>query len=209
MKKAFWFLLVAAWSLILAMPAAVLAQGGGSAATAAKTAPENPAQGAVAADSDSYIIGPEDILLIYVWREESLTKTLPVRIDGKISLPLVDDIQAAGLTPLQLKQALIEKLKGFVENPTVSVTVMEANSFKVYVSGEVRQPGVHRIRSTISLLQLISMVGGFTEWADQKRILIITKDKGAEKRITVNYKRIVEGEDADVVIKRGDTIIVR
>jgi polysaccharide export outer membrane protein len=121
----------------------------------------------------------------------------------------VDDIQAAGLTPLQLKNALAEKLKGFVENPTVTVTVMEANSFKVYVSGEVKQPGIHRIRSEITLVKLIIMVGGFTEWANQKKILIITKEKGVEKRITANYKKIIEGEEPDIVIKRDDTVIVR
>ena len=184
-------------------PSMVYAQGGKAVDPAGKV------QGAIAADSDQYIIGPEDVLLIYVWREEAFTKTVPVRIDGKISLPLVDDIQAAGLTPLQLKEALTEKLKDFVENPTVTVTVMEANSFKVYVSGEVKQPGVHSIRSEMTLVKLIIMVGGFTEWANQKKILIITKEKGAEKRITVNYKKIIEGEEPDIVIKRGDTVIVR
>jgi polysaccharide export outer membrane protein len=147
--------------------------------------------------------------LIYVWKEEAFTRTLPVRIDGKLSLPLLDDIQAAGLTPLQLKNALTEKLKGFVENPTVTVTVMEANSFKVYVSGEVNKPGVHSLRSELTLVKLIIMSGGFTEWANQKKILIITKERGVEKRITANYKKIIEGEEPDIVIKRGDTIIVR
>ena len=132
-----------------------------------------------------------------------------MRIDGKISLPLLDDIQAAGLTPLQLKETLTEKLKDFVENPTVTVTVMEANSFKVYVSGEVKKPGVYSIRSEMTLVKLIIMAGGFTEWANQKKILIITKEKGAEKRITANYKKIIEGEEPDIVIKRGDTVIVR
>lgn len=167
------------------------------------------AQGEVAADSDQYIIGPEDVLHIYVWKEESLTKTVPVRMDGKISLPLVDDIQAADLTPLQLKDALTKKLKGFVDNPTVTITVMEANSFRVYVSGEVKQPGVHRIRSAITLVKLMTMVGGFTEWANQKKILIITKEKGVEKRLTANYKKIIDGDEPDIVINRGDTIIVR
>ena len=171
--------------------------------------PAGKPQGAIAADSDQYIIGPEDVLLIYVWREEAFTRTLPVRIDGKISLPLLDDIQAAGLTPLQLKETLAEKLKAFVDNPTVTVTVMEANSFKVYVSGEVTKPGVYSLRSDITLVKLLIMAGGFTEWANQKNILIITKDKGAEKRITANYKKIIEGEDPDIVIKRGDTVIVR
>jgi polysaccharide export outer membrane protein len=171
--------------------------------------PAGKVQGAVTADSDQYIIGPEDVLLIHVWKEEALTRTLPVRIDGKISLPLLDDIQAAGLTPLQLKETLAKKLKDFLEDPTVTVTVMEANSFKAYISGEVRTPGVYKLHKELTLVKLIIMAGGFTEWADQKKILIITKEKGAEKRINANYKMIIEGQDPDIVIKRGDTIIVR
>jgi polysaccharide export outer membrane protein len=202
MKKALTAILTALVICITA-PSMGNAQDGKAADSAGKV------QGAIATDSDQYIIGPEDVLLIYVWREEAFTKTLPVRTDGKISLPLLDDIQAVGLTPLQLKEALTDKLKDFVESPIVTVTVMEANSFKVYVSGEVKQPGVQRIRSEITLVKLIIMAGGFTEWANQKKILIITKEKGAEKRITANYKKIVEGEEPDIVIKRGDTVIVR
>jgi len=165
-------------------------------------------QGDVAADSDSYIIGPEDMLNIYVWREESLSKTIPVRMDGKISLPLVDDVKASGLTPLQLKELLVLKLRAFVDNPNVYVTVVEANSFKVFVSGQVRNPGVHNLRSETSFLQLITMAGGFTDWADQKNILIIRREKGEEIRITANYKKIIKGEASDFAIKRGDTVII-
>ncbi|PKN70712.1 MAG: sugar ABC transporter substrate-binding protein [Deltaproteobacteria bacterium HGW-Deltaproteobacteria-12] len=171
--------------------------------------PPQKTQGDVAADSDTYIIGPEDVLHIYVWKEESLTKTVPVRMDGKISLPLVDDIQAADLTPLQLKEVLTKKLKDYVDNPTVTITVMEANSFKVYLTGEVKNPGVVRLRSETSLVKLIIMVGGFTQWANQKKILVITKEKGVEKRITANYKKIIDGEEQDVIIRRGDTVIVK
>jgi polysaccharide biosynthesis/export protein len=204
MKKVFMAILTAlVFCITITVPSMGNAQGDRAADPAGKV------QGAIAADSDQYIIGPEDVLLIYVWREEAFTRTLPVRTDGKISLPLLDDIQAAGLTPLQLKNALTEKLKGFVENPTVAVTVMEANSFKVYVSGEVNKPGVHSLRSELTLVKLIIMSGGFTEWANQKKILIITKEGGVEKRITANYKKIIEGEETDIVIKRGDTIIVR
>lgn len=202
MKKALAVFLMTAWVLFIPAFSIVSAQDG-------KAADPGKAQGAVAADSDQYVIGPEDVLLIYVWKEESITKTVPVRMDGKISIPLVNEIQAAGLTPLQLKEVLTEKLKGFIENPTVTVTVMEANSFKVYLSGEVKQPGVHRIRSEITLVKLIIMAGGFTEWADQKRILVITKEKGKEKRITANYKKIIEGEEPDILIKSGDTVIIR
>jgi polysaccharide export outer membrane protein len=162
------------------------------------------------ASSDQYVIGPEDMLYINVWREEALTRTILVRADGKISLPLVDDVQAAGLTPLQLKQNLTEKLKQFIDNPNVSVVVTEANSFKVYVTGEVRTPGVYRLKSETTLLQIIPMAGGFTDWANQKKIMIIRKEGGKEKRITANYKKILEGQDpkSNVVLKPGDTIVV-
>lgn len=168
------------------------------------------AQAEVAADSNSYIIGAEDVLYIHVWKEETLSKTVTVRMDGKISLPLVDDIQAAGITPLRLKEKLTESLKDFVEAPSVTVIVMEANSFKVYFSGQIKTPGVLRLRSETSLAQAISMVGGLTEWANQSKIVIIRKENGREKRFTVNYKKIVKGKDLDsnIILKSGDTIIV-
>jgi len=168
------------------------------------------AQAEVAADSDRYIIGAEDVLYIHVWREETVTKTVSVRMDGMISIPLVDEIQAAGLTPLQLKEKLTERLKEFIENPNVAVVVMEANSFKVYVSGQISKPGIYRLRSDTTLAQIISMAGGLTEWANQKKIIIIRKEDGKEKRFTINYKKIVKGEDLDsnIILKSGDTIIV-
>ncbi len=164
--------------------------------------------GDVVASSDKYIIGPEDVLHIFVWKEEFLTKTVPVRIDGKISLPLLDDIQAAGLTPLQLKEELTSRLKGFVDNPTVTVTVTEANSYRVFISGEVKTPGIIRIRSEITLVKLIIMAGGFTEWANKRKILIITKEDAKEKKITVNYNKIIDGDIPDIAIKNGDAVII-
>jgi len=160
--------------------------------------------------SESYVIGPEDVLNIHVWREEALSRNVAVRMDGKISLPLIDDIQAAGYTARQLKDVLTNKLKEFVENPNVSVTVVEANSYKVYISGQVRSPGVYRLRSETSLLQFISMVGGVTEWANQSKIIVIRKENGKEKRFTINYKKIIQGKDlnSNIILKTGDTIIV-
>ena len=168
------------------------------------------AQAEVAADSATYIIGAEDVLYIHVWREDALSRSVPVRVDGNISLPLIHEVKAAGLTPLQLKEEITKKLKEFIESPNVSVAVMEANSFKVFVSGQVRTPGVVRLRSETTLLQLIPMVGGFTDWANQKKILIIRKEDGKEKRITINYKRIVDGKDlnSNIILKSSDTIIV-
>jgi polysaccharide export outer membrane protein len=160
--------------------------------------------------SERYVIGPEDVLYVHVWREEALSRTVPVRTDGKISLPLINDIQAAGLTPLQLREILTQKFKVFIDNPNVSVVVTEANSMKVYVSGQVKSPGVYRLRSETTVLQIIPMAGGFTDWANQKKILIIRNEDGREKRFTVNYKKIVKGDapETNIRLKAGDTIIV-
>jgi len=168
------------------------------------------AQAEVAVDGDQYVIGPEDILYIHVWKEEALTRTVPVRMDGKISLPLIQEIKAAGLTPLQLKEVVMRKLKEFIENPIVSVTVVEVNSYKVYVIGQVRNPGVHRLRSETTVTQIIVIAGGFTEWANQKKILVVRKENGREKRMKVNYRKIMGGNDmgSDVILKAGDTIII-
>lgn len=179
--------------------------------TEKETVLKKESQAEVAPDSDSYIIGPEDVLYIHVWGEEkTLSKQITVRIDGKISMPLVDDIQAAGLTPLKLKGKLTERLKEFIETPNVTVIVMEANSFKVYVQGQVKNPGVLRLRTETSIAQAISMVGGFTEWANQSKIIVLRKEDGKEKRFLINYKRIIEGKDLDsnIFLKAGDTIIV-
>jgi polysaccharide export outer membrane protein len=175
-----------------------------------ETLSQRQTQAEVATDSDQYLIGPEDVLYIHVWREDALSKSVPVRMDGNISLPILNEIKAAGLTPLQLKEALTTRLKEFIESPNVSVTVVEANSFKVYVSGQVRLPGVYRLRSETTVLQIIPMAGGFTDWANQKKILIIRRENNKEKRFTVNYKKIIKGKDpgSNITLKSGDTIIV-
>jgi polysaccharide export outer membrane protein len=169
------------------------------------------AQAEITADSNQYVIGPEDVLYIHTWKEDALCRTVPVRIDGKISIPLINEVQAAGLTPLQLREVLIQKFKKYIDNPNISVIVMEANSFKVYISGEVKTPGVYKLHNETSLLQIIPMAGGFTEWANQKKILIIRNENGKEKRIRVNYKKIVDGKEpiSSSILKPGDTIIVQ
>ncbi len=161
------------------------------------------------ANRDHYVIGPEDALYIHVWKEDALSRTVSVRIDGNISLPLIHEIKAAGLTPLQLGAAITEKLKGFYENPNVSVTVMKTNSFNVYISGEVKTPGVYKLEEEATILQIIPMAGGFTEWAKQNKILIIRRENGGEKRMAVSYKKAMKGEPSStVILKPGDTVIV-
>jgi len=203
MKKMFSMGIIGMW-LVLLSASLVYAQ------TDKELLLQKQTQSEVVADSERYTIGPEDVLYIHVWEEQPLSKTVLVRTDGKISLPLIDEIQAAGLTPLQLKEILTQRLKEFIDNPNVSVIVQEMNSFKVFVSGQVRSPGVYKLRSETTVLQIISIAGGFTEWANPKKITIIRKENGKEKRMAVNYKKIIKGDESssDVVLRAGDTIIV-
>ncbi len=161
-------------------------------------------------DNPNYVIGPEDVLYIYVWREEAFTKTVTVRSDGMISLPLIDEVQASGLTALQLRDSLTEKLKAFIGNPTVTVMVMEANSFKVFVTGQVKNPGVYRLRAETTLLQIMTMAGEFTSEADPRKIVIIRREQGKDKRLDVNYNEIIDGVNlgSNVVLRPGDTVFV-
>jgi polysaccharide export outer membrane protein len=203
MKKAITIEIVIAWIMLISI-SLVQAQGN------KEELSKKPPQANMIAVSPQYVIGPDDVLSIHVWREEALSKTVPVRTDGKISLPLINDIQAAGYTPLQLKDLLTQKFSSYIENPNVSVIVTEANSMKVYVSGQVKTPGVYRLRSETTLLQIIPMAGGFTDWADQKKILLIRNEDGRMKRYIVNYKKIVNGTAPkfNVILKAGDSIIV-
>ena len=162
----------------------------------------------VTGDGTRYVIGPEDVLDIQVWREQGLSGKVSVRLDGKISLPLLQDVQAAGLTPIELQRSLIEKLKELVDSPNVSVIVVEANSFKIFVVGQVKSPGQYRLRTETTLVQAIPLAGGFTDWANQKKILIVRKDKGEEMRITANYKKMIDGRVPPLILKSGDYIIV-
>jgi polysaccharide biosynthesis/export protein len=157
----------------------------------------------------TYVIGPDDVLMVSVWKEPDLTSTLPVRPDGSISLPLLNDVQAAGLTPMQLAAAITEKLKKYVGDPRVTVVVKEINSKKIYVTGEVQHTGGLQLQPGMTVLQALADAG-FTQFANTKRIYILRTENGAEQRIPVNYKRLVKGQagSQDIVLKPGDTIVV-
>jgi len=157
-----------------------------------------------------YIIGPEDVLKINVWKEPELSQSVPVRTDGKISLPLINDVQVVGLTPIKLKEELTKRLSQYIENPTVSVIVEEVNSLKIFVVGNVNDPGVFDVKREVNVLQAISMAGGFTEWAKKRKIKIFRKHGGVEKVIKVNYNKIVSGKhpELNIPLQPGDTIVV-
>ncbi len=157
-----------------------------------------------------YIIGPSDVLEIQVWREPNLSRTIPVRPDGKITLPLLDDVTAAGLTPLQLKARLEKALSRYVSNPTVSVTVREIHSKNIYIMGKVNNPGQFPLHHGLTVLQALSLAGGLAQWADEKNIVIVRMENGRQRKIRFNYSKVSRGEDLDTNIELapGDTIIV-
>lgn len=156
----------------------------------------------------TYVIGADDTLYISVWKEPDLTETLPVRADGKISMPLLNDVQAAGLTPMQLSAALTDKLKKYVSDPRVTIVVTQMNSQRVYVTGEVLHPGAMNLTPDMTVLQALSSAG-FTQFANTKGIYVLRNQHGSETKLAVNYKKLIKGEGGqNVALKPGDTIVV-
>lgn len=160
--------------------------------------------------STEFVIGPEDVLKINVWEEKNLSLSVPVRVDGKISLPLIHDVYVVGLTPTELKKDLTERLSKYIENPTVSVIVEEINSLKFFIVGNVRRSGVYELDREINVLQAISMAGGFTEWAKKNKLKIFREHKGVEEIIEINYNKITSGKhpELNIPLQPGDTIVV-
>jgi polysaccharide biosynthesis/export protein len=155
----------------------------------------------------AYVIGPEDVLDIAVWDNAALTRTVPVRPDGKISLPLLNDVQAAGLTAVELKEVLTKRLTDYMPSPEVSVIVTDVRSLKVSVMGEVARPGRYELKSWATVLDVLAMAGGFTQFASRSRIIILTSDGNGMKRIPFNYNKVA-GEQENFYLRNGDIILV-
>jgi len=178
-----------------------------------KAAPAAPANGAVtkpATDDPNYIIGAQDVLDISVWKEPEVSRIVPVRPDGKISLPLLNDVQAAGLSPGQLATQITESLKKYVANPQVTVIVTTMNSQRIYILGEVGRPGAYPLLPGMTILQALSSGGGFTQYANTKKIYLLRQVSGKQEKYLFNYKDAVAGRHAEqnVSLKAGDTIVV-
>lgn len=175
--------------------------GSASKATAATSAP--------ATDAD-YKIGPQDVLRIDVWKEPDISRVAPVRPDGRISLPLLNDVQAAGLTPTQLAAVLTEGLKKFITNPQVTVSVSEINSRRVYVTGEVTKPGAFPLLPNMTVLQALSSSGSFTQFAKIKGIYVLRVEDGKQVKHPFNYKDVVSGKkpELNIMLQPGDVIVV-
>jgi polysaccharide export outer membrane protein len=172
---------------------------------------DKPPAAAVAATHDSdYIIGPEDMLNVNVWKEAEMSATVPVRPDGKISLPLLNDVQAAGLTPTQLADQVSEKLKKYVEQPRVTVVVTPVNSRRYFVKGEVTRAGAYPLLPHMTVLQGLSSAGGFSQFANPKNIYILRVENGKQNKLPFNYRDVVKGRNSEqnILLKPGDTIVV-
>ena len=158
----------------------------------------------------NYVIGPQDVLDIDVWKEPELTRSVPVRPDGKISLALLNDVQAAGLTPTQLSEEITTKLKKFMTDPQVTVIVTQINSQRVYILGEMTRPGAYPLLPGMTVLQALSSAGGFTIFANSKKIYVLRSEGGKQEKLPFNYKEVVKGKNADqnIVLKAGDQIVV-
>ena len=174
-------------------------------ATAAQAAPKKSAT-----DDPNYVIGPQDVLDISVWKEPELTRAVPVRPDGKISMPLLNDVQAAGRTPLQLTADITAGLKKFVTDPQVTVIVSTINSQRVFILGEVNRAGAYPLLPNMTVLQALSSAGGLTIYANLKKIYLLRVEEGKQVKHPFNYKDVLAGKAADqnIVVKAGDTIIV-
>jgi len=185
----------------------------------AQKQPAQPAVPAMAAEAQSpkaatndanYVIGAQDVLDVSIWKEQDISRVVPVRPDGKISLPLLNDVQAAGLTPAQLAAQITESLKKYVTNPQVTVIVTTINSQRVYILGEVTRPGAFPLLPNMTVLQALSSAGGFTQFAREKSIYVLRNENGKQVKHPFNYKNVVSGKntDQDIVLKAGDTIVV-
>src|SRR6267378_316607 len=157
-----------------------------------------------------YKIGPQDVLRIDVWKEAEVSRSVPVRPDGKISLALLNDVQAAGLTPMQLGSAITEKLQKFISEPQVTVIVASINSQRIFVVGEVSRTGTYTLLPNMTVMDALSSAGGFTPFAKRTKIYILRKENGKVSSIPFNYKEAIKGRrpEQDIALKPGDRIVV-
>jgi polysaccharide biosynthesis/export protein len=188
----------------------VLAGSAGAQSAPATAAGSGAATSADKPHDDSFVIGNDDVLAINVWKEPDISRSIPVRSDGKISLPLVGEVQAAGLTPLKLEKDIAEKLKSYISEPEVTVMVQQVNSQKFNILGQVNKPGSYVIANSPTVLDAIALAGGFRDFAKRKSIYVLRHGASGEVRLAFNYKDVSQGKNMDqnVKLQPGDTIIV-
>jgi len=197
------------WALLLGvLTSLAVAQDAGNpaAATAAKPVPS-----ATGVRPDSYVIGAEDVLSVYVWKEPDMSKTVPVRPDGMISLPLVGEIKASGYTPVQLQEVLAEAMKKLISDPQVTVVVEKVSSLSFNIVGEIGRPGYYPLTRRMTVLDAIAMAGGFKDFAKTKKVYVLrTAANGTQERLPFNYKDVINGksQQQNIELQPRDTIVV-
>jgi len=175
---------------------------------AAKDADKKKPAQAPAAVNEEYRVGPGDKLRIEVYKDQQLSQSVQVRPDGKITLPLVGDLEATGRTPLELRDTIATSLKDYVNNPTVTVIVVEAVASQVYVMGEVTHPGTMQLYGPTTILQALAMAGGFKEFANTKDVKVLRPSKSGMDTLKFNYKDVLSGDAKPFYLRSGDTVIV-
>jgi polysaccharide biosynthesis/export protein len=195
------FTLAAAVSITLAATPSVFAQ------AAAET---NAASGSAVVPPPDYVIGADDVLSVVFWRDKDLSGEVTVRPDGKISLPLLNDVVAAGFTPEQLRVEIAKRASALVKDPQATVVVKAINSRKVYITGQVEKPGSYVLTTRLSVMQLIAMAGGLREYAKRDRIVVMRLESGREQRYRFDYEKVLEGRDdaQNFDLRPGDTVVV-
>ena len=179
-------------------------------AAAAPMADASAGRGAVGSNLPTYIIGPGDVLSIVFWRDKDMTADVLVRPDGNITLPLLNDIQAGGLTPAALRERILTEARRYLEDPTPTVVVKEIHSRQVYITGQVDKPGPYPITSPTTVLQLIAIAGGLKEFTDGKKILVTRTENGRQSTFTFDYQDVLKHKDfrQNIELKPGDTVVV-
>jgi polysaccharide biosynthesis/export protein len=211
-RSGFWRSGIGAAAACLVV-SAVWAQDAGAshaAAPAPQTASDSAASGTKPHD-DSFVIGNDDVLAVNVWKEPDISRSIPVRSDGKISLPLVGEVQASGRTPLKLEQEIAARLKNYIGEPEVTVIVQQINSQKFNILGQVNKPGSYAIASAATVLDAIAVAGGFRDFAKQKSIYVLRQSAdGSQTRLRFNYKEVVKGQNPaqNIQLQPRDTIVV-
>jgi polysaccharide export outer membrane protein len=157
-----------------------------------------------------YVIGTDDVLSIVYWKDKDMSAEAQVRPDGRIALPLINEVHAAGLTPEQLREKLTEESKKYMEDANITVVVRQINSRKAFITGEVNKPGPYPLTSATTVLQLIAMAGGLREYADSKKIVIMRSENGKQTSLQFNYKDVIAGKNLkqNIELKPGDTVVV-
>jgi polysaccharide biosynthesis/export protein len=165
----------------------------------------------VTAPGGDYIIGPDDVLAVNVWKEDEISRQVPVRPDGKLSLPLIGDVQAAGLTPLELQRSIRARLATYLVNPSVTIMVQEARSHRFNVVGEVEHPGSFVLGQPLTILDGLAMAGGFRDFAKTGGIYVLRLNPdGSHQRFPFNYKQVISGRNLqqNIILQPGDTVVV-